>query len=258
MKQYSRKKSPPRENGEREHFNSLAEGYDYKYHYSEPFTQYKLDKKSKEFANIVTKHVNENRPKILEIGCGTGEYTKRIAKLLPQASITGLDISKNIVKVAKRKCKKVNNTSFVVRGAYKTTYPQSSFDVVCGFYVLHHLDINKTKKEILRILKPGGVLFFYEPNILNPVVYLIKSNKTLKRMVGDSPDEWAINPITIKNMFGKRFRAISIVQTEFIWPLFFLPISLLIMVDKMFTIVRYIPIVNYFGGSVQICLVKKK
>ncbi len=113
MKSYSISKLSGQEDSERKHFNSLAEGYDYKYHYSQQFTQYKLDKKSQDFANIVKKYVKESKPKILELGCGTGEYTKRIAKLLPQASVTGLDISKGIVKVAKKKCNKNKNASYL-------------------------------------------------------------------------------------------------------------------------------------------------
>lgn len=45
MKLSSISKLSRQEDSEKKHFDSLAEGYDYKYHYSKLFTQYKLDKK---------------------------------------------------------------------------------------------------------------------------------------------------------------------------------------------------------------------
>lgn len=244
-----------RELNEKKHFDTLADKYDLNYQYSKPFTQYKIDKKSNEFAAIVKSNFKKKNLKILEIGCGTGEYTKRIASSLPKSKIIGLDISNNILEIARKKCREKKNVSFVNKSAYKTDFNKDSFDVVCGFYVFHHLDIEIVKKEIIRILKPGGILFFYEPNILNPIVYLIKSSKALKKMVGDSPDEWAINPLTINKQFSS-FEVVDISQTEFIWPIDYIPLDILKFADKATSYFRYLPLIKYLGGSVQICLRK--
>ncbi len=168
----------------------------------------------------------------------------------------GLDISDKIVSVAKKKCKGLKNVSFVTESAYRTSFKENSIDVVFGFYVLHHLNVSKLKKELLRILKPGGVVFFYEPNFLNPVVFLIKSSKFLKKRVGDSPNESAINPVTIATEF-KEFKKLKISTSEFIWPLNFIPLELLIKIDKLTSNLNQIPLVKYLAGSVQIFLQKK-
>jgi ubiquinone/menaquinone biosynthesis C-methylase UbiE len=243
---------------ERKHFDTFADRYDFNYQYSKPFTQYKIDKKSKEFARLVKKYIKKESPKILEIGCGTGEYTKRMAKNLPKANIVGLDISKNVLEIAKDKCKNARNVSFTQKSIYNNSFKKDSFDVICGFYVLHHLEMSKIVKEVFRILKEGGVIFFYEPNILNPIVFLIKKTKFLKKMVGDSPDEWAINPLKVKKQFGNQFEIIQVKQTEFVWPLHFFKLKTLILLDKITHDFQKIPIINYLGGSVQICLRKKK
>lgn len=245
-----------KEVSEKRHFDKLAEEYDSNYQYKRPFTQYKIAKKSLDFVDLIKSVSSEENLRMLEIGCGTGEYTKQVAPFFPNSKIIGLDISEKILDIARKKCKDIRNVSFVVRSAYKTGFRDDQFDVVYGFYVLHHLEISKLKKEMLRILKPGGYVFFYEPNIFNPIVFLIKSNKFLKKMVRDSPNEGAINPVKIGKYLDE-FKILNITMTEFIWPFNIIPVQLLIPIDKTTNKLRYNPVIKYLSGSVQIFLQKK-
>ena len=121
-----------------------------------------------------------------------------------------------MIKVAKEKCKKYKNVNFCVESAYEMkSIRTNSIDAVIGFYILHHLDIKTVYKEINRVLKQKGKVYFYEPNILNPVVFLIKSIPFLKKKAGDSKDEWAINPMLIKKYFPG-FKIKLLQTTEFI------------------------------------------
>src|SRR3990172_12048660 len=219
------------ESSEKSHFDAIADRYDVNYGYGKPFTRYKIAKKALDFVRLIKPIFKTKYLKMLEIGCGTGEYTGRVARLLPGSEIVGLDISDRIVKIAQSKCREFKNVSFVVRSAYNTDFKSDSLDVVYGFYVLHHLETKKIRKELLRILKPGGLAFFYEPNILNPIVFLIKSNKFLKKMVGDSPDEKAINPFALEKSFTG-FRLVNLKFTEYIWPLEIFPDRILIRFDR--------------------------
>jgi hypothetical protein len=90
--------------------------------------------------------------------------------------------------------------------------------------------------------------FFYEPNILNPAVYIIKTIPYLKEKSGDSPDEWGINPINI----GKVFEGfnVEILTSEFILPTKALPFRFLKKMDRLSGILGKIPALKYFGGSV--------
>lgn len=250
------KKTISRESREKIHFNKLAPKYDESYGYNNAFTQYKINKKINEFVEFVTFNNPKENLVIVEIGCGTGEYTQKIATKFPKARLIGLDISKKIIEVAERKCKGLKNVSFVVKSAYDTGLENNSADVICGFYALHHLDLPIARREITRILKPGGLAFFYEPNILNPLVFLIKSNKFLKRKAGDSPDEWAINPLTISRYFPN-FKLIRSYTSEFIWPLKFIPFRYLKLLDRITLPCRSLPIINYLGGSVVVSFQKK-
>lgn len=246
-----------RESREKRHFNALAKGYEVRYGYKDKFTEYKIAKKVKQFIGLVRSAYGGKKITVLEIGCGTGAYTLEIAPKLPKARILAIDISNEMVKIAKRKRKKNNNIHFRVSSAYRTKFKDESIDVVCGFYVLHHLDFKAVKKEIYRVLKPGGLVYFYEPNILNPVVLVIKSSKFLKKIIGDSVDEWAVNPLKTKLRWDE-FEVIESKTSEFIWPFSFIPFKSKKFLDELTTAVfSKTPGINLLGGSVRICLKKQ-
>ena len=241
---------------EKIHFDLLSKVYDTNYGYETDFTKYKINKKVLEFVLSIRGILKKSRVSMLEVGCGTGEYTKRICKSFPRSKIYAIDISEKILEVAIKKCKGCQNVQFLTRSAYNSGFKSNYFDVVFGFYVLHHLDLPRFKNEISRVLKPGGLAYFYEPNILNPIVYLFKSNKTLRKLAGDSEDEWAINPLTINNDF-KDFWVIKISMSEFVLPVRFLHANILKVFDKLLDSFKYAPLVKYLGGSVAIFLQKK-
>lgn len=243
------------EESEKRYFDKIAKEYDDNYHYSEPFTKYKINKKSGEFIRIAKKY-SKVGGNILEVGCGTGEYTKHVAEAFPRSKLTALDISGHVIDIAKKKCLNDENISFVVRSAYRTGFCKESFDIVFGFYVLHHVSAKKLMREAYRVLKPGGLVFFYEPNLLNPIVYFIKSSKSLKKRVGDTPHEWAINPLTISKYFSG-FKIINIATSEFVPPLSLIGTDSLITIDRLTSYLKYIPLIKYFGGSVRLVLQKK-
>lgn len=245
-----------REKHERSHFDKLSQGYDKNYGYNDAFTQYKLQKKSNLFNQLTSSLLTRQKSlKILEIGVGTGEYTKLIAGN-KKLNFTSIDISEGILSVAKNKLKKYKNVELLCRSAYDTGLPSESVDLICGFYILHHLNLSLVRDEMMRVLKPGGIVYFYEPNLANPVVYMIKNTPFIKKMVGDSPDETAINPFMIEKQFSP-LKKISIKTSEFIPPLNFLNLKKAISIDeisnKLFSVT---PGLKNLGGSVELVFTK--
>jgi len=241
-----------REISEMNHFDVMAQAYDTNYTYDVPFTQYKIQKKIKQlFASYDKNKVFS----ILEIGAGTGEYTQYLAELFPNAKITAIDISPKILAVAKKKCKRFKNVTFQVASAYDLPYKSKSFDIICGFYILHHLDLKATLKEMHRLLKPKAEALFYEPNLLNPVVLAIKSLPFLKKMVGDSPEEWAINSIQLEDTC-QPFKSLKWETTEFVILPSSLALETAVRLDAFFSLLGRAPLLNLVGGSV--CLRFKK
>ena len=112
--------------------------------------------------------------KVLEIGCGTGYFTKEIVKT--GALVTAIDISPELLEIAKQDIKDTN-VSFVLDNAYDLSFDADSFDSIVGSSVLHHLEIEKAVSEMFRVLKPGGSFYFTEPNMMNPQIALQKNKR---------------------------------------------------------------------------------
>lgn len=100
---------------------------------------------------------------ILEIGCGTGDVAARLASL--GAVVAAIEISSAAVEQAIHKHASLipEKLSFQQMDACKLKFEDSSFDIVIGDGVLHHLDTDRASGEIQRVLKPGGKAVFVEP-----------------------------------------------------------------------------------------------
>ncbi|QNP40587.1 class I SAM-dependent methyltransferase [Lysobacter solisilvae (ex Woo and Kim 2020)] len=98
--------------------------------------------------------------RILDLGCGTGEITRRLAQRYPQATIDGIDILEGNLALARR-----DSTGFGERiryeqgDAFALQYADATFDlVVCRHMSQAVPDFPLVLAEITRVLKPGGWL----------------------------------------------------------------------------------------------------
>jgi ubiquinone/menaquinone biosynthesis C-methylase UbiE len=99
--------------------------------------------------------------KILDIGCGPGNITVGLAKLVPQGRCTGLDISEGVLQQARdyAASQSQSNVEFVTGNVFKLDYEDDSFDIVHAHQVLQHLhDPLASIREMKRVVKPGGVV----------------------------------------------------------------------------------------------------
>ncbi|HET7528082.1 MAG TPA: methyltransferase domain-containing protein [Burkholderiaceae bacterium] len=94
---------------------------------------------------------------VLDMGCGPGHFTERLAGHLPDARITALDSEPRWLDLARRR---LAGRALVVEGrAEATGLPSSSFDFVLARLLFQHLrDPLRVAQEAHRLLKPGGKL----------------------------------------------------------------------------------------------------
>lgn len=112
--------------------------------------------------------------RLLDIGCGTGIYFDALA--LHARRIDAIDLSPEMIRVAQDYCqnKGLKNISAITGSAEHIGSEDGAYDVAVGFDILHHLENpDKSLAEICRVLKPGGKFLVFEPNIRNPLIYLM-------------------------------------------------------------------------------------
>jgi tRNA (cmo5U34)-methyltransferase len=100
-----------------------------------------------------------SRPAILDIGAGTGLLSALLLEKYPNASLTLLDISEEMLKVAKKRFAGKNNIRYIT-GDYSTMSLGGRYDLICSALSIHHLiheDKQKLYQRIYDALNPGGV-----------------------------------------------------------------------------------------------------
>lgn len=99
---------------------------------------------------------------VLDLGCGTGTLAVWLKRAVPGARITGLDGDPEVLSRAKRKAERAGLDIRFDRGlSFDLPYADACFDSVLSSLFFHHLtrpDKERTIKEIVRVLKPGGQL----------------------------------------------------------------------------------------------------
>jgi ubiquinone/menaquinone biosynthesis C-methylase UbiE len=227
---------------ERDHSSRIAHNAESVWNYDTAAGKYRADKK----ANIMIRRL-KLRPcdTVLEIGCGTGEYTKRLAK--SGARITATDLSPELLSRASP----MKNIMLRAENAENLSFGDKSFDVVLGNSILHHLNVKKVFREIARVLRPQGRIMFFEPNMLNPYLMVQKNSKTIKKLTGDSPDETAFFRWQLANELAAHgFRNIRIRPIDYIVP--FLPDWLFRFQRPIAEMLEKVPVINEFAGVLMI------
>ena len=192
--------------------------------------------------------VGNHHSRVLEIGCGTGLFTKELAG--NDNVMVAIDISERLIVKAKARVSS-HKVHFIAGNAYDSGFKTECFDFIIGASSLHHLDVHQALKEFLRILKPGGRIMFTEPNMMNPQIALIKNVPSLKRGAGESPDETAfIRWRMAKEIERTGFVDVSVEPFDFVHPV--LPASLLNLAERLTKWLEKTPLIREFAGSLII------
>ena len=100
-----------------------------------------------------------DHPRILDIGAGTGLLSALLLQRYPEASLTALDISEQMLNVAKKRFAGNPNVQYIT-GDYVTTDLGGRYDLICSALSIHHLsheDKRKLYERIYEALNSQGV-----------------------------------------------------------------------------------------------------
>ncbi|MDD6072094.1 MAG: class I SAM-dependent methyltransferase [Clostridiales bacterium] len=124
----------------------------------------------RDYENSPRKAVLENincEDRVLDLCTGTATNAIRIAQVLPKTKIVGVDISKDMLRVAKGKIRKrhIRNVKLYSMDATNTRFKDKCFDKVLLSLVLHELEeplADAILKEAKRVLKDDGRIIVTE------------------------------------------------------------------------------------------------
>jgi ubiquinone/menaquinone biosynthesis C-methylase UbiE len=109
---------------------------------------------------------------VLDYCCGNGLDSIYLVKHGAR-HVTGIDIS----DVSIRNCRELaraegvaDRTTFETMDAEALTFPDNTFDLITEYGVLHHLDLDKSMAELVRVMKPGGHFLGTETLGHNPLI----------------------------------------------------------------------------------------
>ena len=124
---------------------------------------------------------------ILDLGSGPGHLSIEIARRSPGLQVYGIDLSRQMVKIARRHAKDVDNARFVFGNAAKLPFKDNSIDLVISTGASHHWKAPRLVfDECYRVLKTGKEAWIYDgcPEVFNNPADRRKLNKEYGFFVG--------------------------------------------------------------------------
>jgi SAM-dependent methyltransferase len=148
--------------------------------------------------------------RIVDLGCGSGVFTDLLRRRGFDA--VGLDLSPRLLALARRNYPEVE---FFEGDVEQLPFPPASFDGVLLSGIVHHLpDPSRCAAEVFRILRPGGRFIAFDPNRMNPFMWLYRDRSSpFYSPVGVTPNERPVLANGIASTFGA---AGFTVETEFL------------------------------------------
>lgn len=159
---------------------------------------------SKLIANMGTREFE----KILDIGCGTGNYTRLLRNRFPSSTVKALDMSPEMLDVAKRKLQN-EQIEFIVADA-ETTVINEHFDLITSNACFQWLDsFELTLLKYKDLLVPDGIIMF---SMFGPLTFYELSESLRELFKKDMPISSTsfITPAMVEKILRKYFEQVRV------------------------------------------------
>jgi SAM-dependent methyltransferase len=112
------------------------------------------------FVEEICRNVTDRRPRILDVGCGTGANLLMLSKY---GDAEGVDISEDALAF----CRERGLDKVKLGAAEELPYDDGTFDLVTAFDVVEHIDDDLAGlSEMRRVLRPGGRVLLFVPTFM--------------------------------------------------------------------------------------------
>lgn len=106
------------------------------------------------YHSYLLKHLPVHRERAIDIGCGTGEFSRILGKYFKE--VTALDLSDEML--GKTRASSLRNVTCVKADFMKYDIEPLSYDCIVTIATAHHLPLEEFFRKAETLLRPGGVL----------------------------------------------------------------------------------------------------
>ena len=162
---------------------------------------------------------------VLEIACGTGYWTERIAKVA--ASVHATDINEPVIEIARSKIYEKANVTFKVADMF--TYESTEAESLFGGFIWSHIKIEELDKFIDRVnsyVKPGGIVVLADNNFTEgsslPISSTDEHGNTYQTRVLENGDTYSVvknfpTEETFKKALEGKAERIRFISLKYYW-----------------------------------------
>ena len=112
------------------------------------------------YHNFLLKYLPANCAEVLEIGCGKGEFSRRLAET--SVHVLALDLSPEMIRIARASSDGFSNIDFQIADVIAYDLPPAHFNCIASIATLHHLPSREVLLKMKAALKPRGALLILD------------------------------------------------------------------------------------------------
>ncbi|BAY06973.1 class I SAM-dependent methyltransferase [Calothrix sp. NIES-2098] len=112
------------------------------------------------YHRFLLKQLPSHCESILDIGCGTGVFSRLLAQRAER--VIAVDLSAKMIEVAQQQSQSYRNIDFQVTDILQWDFPVKHFDAIASIATVHHLPLEILLPKIQAALKPGGKLLILD------------------------------------------------------------------------------------------------
>jgi SAM-dependent methyltransferase len=187
---------------------------------------------------------------ILELGAGSGLWTEHLAAVLKgENPITAAVFNDDFAQAAKDR----NFAGVTVRRIRVglDELPAESFDYIVGTAILCHNLYEQNLRTLLRLLKPGGQILFFEANYWNPQVLVKSVVPVIGRWAGNARCQVGMKKYRLMHALSRNdFTHVEIIPYDLVHAR--TPASLVRYIRKLAFILEHVPVIREFCGTLYI------
>ena len=112
------------------------------------------------YHNYLIQFLPPHSENALEIGCGTGEFTRLLATRA--RSVVAIDLSSQMMRLAKSQSANCQNIEYLPGDVMRLSLPAEAYDCIVSMATLHHLPLVEALLKMKDALRPNGVLIIHD------------------------------------------------------------------------------------------------